>query len=225
MTQGQAMTIVAGAETVPISLSGAAASMLWIDERQGRLDTTIALTRGGPRPPSQVPPAPEVPRVVAAPAISQDGYGDQADQTLPASVEALPAAVECRAETAFNPDLQKVVSSARLDADTILWSVPCGAGAYNFASAYFTTDPQGTDARQVLFPTEGEPQDLLVNAGYDPATRVIDAFDKGRGVGDCGHAGRWTWTGRGFVQKSSSGMDECWGVPSAYWPTLRVTSE
>ncbi|MBU1348126.1 MAG: DUF1176 domain-containing protein [Alphaproteobacteria bacterium] len=225
MTQGQAMAIVAGAETVPISLSGAAASMLWIDERQGRLDTTTALMRGGPRPASQVPAAPEIPRVVAAPSVSQAGYGDQEGQTLPASIEALPAAIACRAETAFNPDLQKVISSARLNANTVMWSVPCGAGAYNFANAYFTTDPQGANPRRVVFPTQGEPEDLLVNAAYDPATRVIDAFNKGRGLGDCGYAGRWTWTGRGFAQKSSSGMSECWGVPSEYWPTFRVTAE
>ena len=224
MAQGTAMALNAGSGTVPISLTGAAASLLWIDEHQGRLDTTPALMRKGSRPASSVPAAAAAPRIVPAPAVSQAGYGDQEGQTLPASIEALPAVVQCRADTAFNPDLQKVISSARLDANTVLWSVPCGLGAYNFSSAYFTTTPQGTNPRRVTFPTvAGEPEDRLVNAAYDPATRVIDAFNKGRGLGDCGMADSWTWTGQGFVLKSSSEMSECWGVPSEYWPSSWVS--
>ena len=224
MAQGQTLTLNAGAETVPISLSGAAASLLWIDEHQGRLDTTTALIRKGSRPASAVPAAAPVPRITPAPALSQTGYGDQEGQTLPAAIEALPAVVQCRADTDFNPDLQKVISSARLDANTVLWSVPCGAGAYNFSSAWFTATPQGANPRRVTFPTaSGAPQDQLVNAAYDPATRVIDAFNKGRGLGDCGMADSWTWTVRGFVLKSSSEMSECWGVPSQYWPASWVS--
>lgn len=224
MAQGTAMALNAGSETVPISLTGAAASLLWIDEHQGRLDTVTALMRKGSRPASTVPAAPPTPRVVAAPAVAQTGYGDQEGQTLPASIEALPAVVQCRADTDFNPDLQKVISSARLDANTVLWAVPCGLGAYNFSSAWFTTTPEGLNPRRVTFPTAaGEPEDQLVNAAYDPATRVIDAFNKGRGLGDCGMADSWTWTVRGFVLKSSSEMSECWGVPSEYWPASWVS--
>lgn len=224
MARGSAMTLHGGPDSVPISLTGAAASLLWIDEHQGRLGTTTALIRKGSRPASAVPAAPTPPRIVPAPPVSQTGYGDQEGQTLPAAVEALPAVVQCRAETAFNPDLQAVIASARLDEDTVLWSVPCGAGAYNFANAYFTTTPQGTEPRRILFPrATHEPADLLVNAAYDPATRVIDAFNKGRGLGDCGLADSWTWTSEGFVLKASSEMSECWGVPSEYWPASWVS--
>ncbi|WP_309627758.1 DUF1176 domain-containing protein [Brevundimonas sp.] len=224
MAQGAAMALNAGSETIPISLTGAAASLLWIDERQGRLGTTTALIRKGSRPALAVPAAPARPRIEPAPAVSQAGYGDQEGQILPAAVEALPAVIQCRAETDFNPDLQKVISSARLDGNTVLWSVPCGVGAYNFANAWFTTTPQGTNPRRVTFPSaSGEPLDMLVNAAYDPATRVIDAFNKGRGLGDCGMVDSWTWTARGFVLKSSSEMSECWGVPGEYWPTSWVS--
>lgn len=224
MAQGATLSLHAGSDTVPVSLSGAAASLLWIDERQGRLDSVTALIRKGNKPAASTPAAPPTPRVTPAPAMVQRGYGDQAGQVVPAAIESLPAVVQCRAETAFNPDLQKVISSARLDANTILWSIPCGVGAYNFASAYFLTTPQGTDPRRVLFPAAaGEPRDLLVNAAYDPASRVIDAFNKGRGLGDCGVAESWTWTTEGFVLRSASEMRECWGVPSEYWPASWVT--
>jgi len=223
MTQGEVMTLNAGGETVSISLSGAAASLLWIDERQGRLDTTTALIRKGDRSPSSVPPAPALPVVSPAAAVAQGRYGDQEGQALPTTIKDLPDVVQCRADTDFNPDLQAAIVSARLDADTVLWGVPCGAGAYNFANAYFTTRPDGSNPRRLTFPSTGEPLDLLVNASYDPATRVIDAFDKGRGLGDCGTASSWTWTDRGFVLKTSSGMSDCNGVPSEYWPTFWVT--
>lgn len=224
MAQGTAMALNAGSETVPISLTGAAASLLWIDEHQGRLGSTTALIRKGSRPASAVPAAHAPPRVVPAPAVSQTGYGDQEGQTLPPAIEALPAVIQCRADTDFNPDLQKVISSARLDATTVLWSVPCEGGAYNFSSAYFTTTPQGTNPRRVTFPNaSGEPLDMLVNAAYDPTTRIIDAFNKGRGLGDCGMADSWTWTGQAFVLKASSEMSECWGVPSEYWPASWVS--
>jgi hypothetical protein len=224
MAQGTAMSLSAGGESVSMSLTGAAAALLWIDERQGRLNTTTALMRKGSRPASAVPAAPAPPRIEPAPAVSQTGYGDQEGQILPAAIEALPAVVQCRADTAYNPDLQTVISSARLDANTVLWSVPCGAGAYNTADAWFTATPQGTEPRQILFPrAKGEPYDLLTNAGYDPTTREMNAFNKGRGLGDCGLADSWTWTTQGFVLKASSEMSECWGVPMEYWPTSWVS--
>lgn len=223
MGQGEAMTLAAGTETVSISLSGAAASLLWIDERQGRLGTSTALIRKGNRPASSVPAGPVLPEVTPASAVSQARYGDQEGQTLPTAIESLPDVIQCRADTDFNPDLQAAIVSAKLDADTVLWGVPCGAGAYNFANAWFTTRPDGSNPRRLTFPSTGEPLDLLVNAAYDPATRVIDAFDKGRGLGDCGTASSWTWTDRGFVLRSSTGMPDCYGVPSEYWPTFWVT--
>lgn len=224
MAQSQTLSLNAGSETVPISLSGAAASLLWIDEHQGRLGTTTALIRKGSRPASSVPAAAPAPRLVPAPAVSQAGYGDQEGQTLPAALEALPAVVQCRADTDFNPALQTVISSARLDAKTVLWGVPCGAGAYNLITGYFTTTPQGTNPLRLTFPTVAAGSEAyLVNSAYDPATRVLDAFNKGRGLGDCGMADSWVWTGQGFVLKSSSAMSECWGVPGDYWPASWVS--
>lgn len=225
LSDGTTLTVVSGSRRATVSLSGAAASLLWIDERQGRLGATSALIRKGDRADATVPAAPSAPIVPPAPAISQSGYGDQEGQALPSAIEALPSVVQCREETAFNPDLQDEVSSARLGQDTVLWGVPCGAGAYNFTTAWFTTRVDGSNPQRVTFPSTAEPRDVLVNAAYDPATRVMDAFDKARGIGDCGSADRWTWTERGFVLSHSAVMGECRGVPSVLWPTLWVTGE
>ncbi len=201
-----------------LSLTGAAAALLWIDERQGRVNTVTALRRPGSRPASAVPPAPPLPVLTPAPAISQAGFGDQ-NQLLPAALEAVPAVAECRAETADHW-VGKEVMSARLDASTELWAVPCFAGAYNMGHDWYITGPNGRDPRAArLASASGEASAGTLNGGYAPETRTITAFAKGRGVGDCGTASTWTWTGRDFVLTNERAMSECWGTPPDYWPT------
>ena len=38
------------------------------------------------------------------------------------------------------------------------------------------------------------------------------------GIGDCGAAQTWAWTGQGFTLTQESIMGECAGVPSDLWP-------
>jgi len=201
-----------------ISLSGAAAALLWIDERQGRVNTVTALRRAGSRPASAVRAAPPLPVVSPAPAVSQAGFGEQ-NQVLPAALVAVPAVAECRAETTEHW-VGKELMSARLDASTALWAVPCFAGAYNVGHDWYVTGPGGGDPRPArLTSSSGEAGAGTINGGYSPETRTITAFAKGRGVGDCGTASTWTWTGREFVLTQESDMQECWGIPPDYWPT------
>ncbi|HYD27932.1 DUF1176 domain-containing protein [Brevundimonas sp.] len=201
-----------------LSLSGAAAALLWIDERQGRVNTVTALRRPGRRAAASVRAAPPLPVVTPAPAVSQTGFGDQ-NQVLPAALEAVPAVAACRAETSEHW-IGKEVMSARLNATTELWAVPCFAGAYNMGHDWYVTGPGGRDPRPArLASTSDDPGAGTINGGYSPETRTIVAFAKGRGVGDCGTASTWTWTGREFVLTHESEMRECWGVPSDYWPT------
>lgn len=202
-----------------IPAAGASAAMLWIDEQQGRLGTTTALIRKGDRPASAVPAAPALPAVAAAPAVSQTGFGDE-NQTLPAALEALPAVKACRAETSFNEDISNNVMSARLDASTELWAVPCFSGAYNMGHDWYVTGPGGRNPRgAALSVADGETPNGTVNGGYDPDTRTIGAFSKGRGLGDCGVASTWTWTGRAFVLTREAVMEDCEGILSDAWPT------
>ena len=235
VTAGQTLTLSAPgvAEPPSLSVSGASAAMLWIDERQGRLDTTTALIRKGAKPASAVPAAPLPPTITPATAVSQAGFtgpldpinDDRPSPALPAPLEALASVKECRANLDFNPDLRKAVTGSRLNATTELWGVPCDSGAYNFTFAWFLTGPGGTRPEPADFPgTDGIGIDgmggtELVNSTYNPATRTMTAFAKGRGVGDCGVAQTWVWTGRAFALTSERQMSECWGIVSDYWPT------
>lgn len=222
LSQGKVMTI-RGVSTQDISLHGAAAALLWIDEKQGRLDTPTALMRRGQKPAATVPVAPALPTVAAAPAVDQTGFGDQ-NQAVPAALRSRTEVGNCLKESAM-PAVSDQVMSARLDARTELWAVPCGAGAYNVTHNWYLTGPGGRDPRPAdLVGTAGPGADpylrdnATVNGQYDPGSRTLSAFAKGRGIGDCGSLQTWTWTGQRFVLTQESTMGECAGVPSDFWP-------
>lgn len=237
IASARALTIAAGTDETVLPTAGASAALLWIDERQGRLNTTTALIRRGERPASSVPAAPALPRVVAAVSVDQGDFalaGDPGEQgaeaglTLPAAIEALPEVKQCRADTAFNDYLQKAVLAARLSPDTELWGVPCDAGAYNAMYDFYLTGPDGTKPRKADFPsweprerTEGDiAGDGLVNPVFDAGTNTLRHFPRARGIGDCGTIQSWTWTGGAFVLTGERFMGNCWGMPSDLWPTI-----
>lgn len=227
--QGQTLGVdSADPDSAPsISLQGAAAAFLWIDERQGRLGTTTALVRRGDRPASSVPAAPALPVVRAAPAASQAGLSDE--PTLPASLEALAEVKACRADMdrGNGAEPQKDDGVARLSDDTLLWSVLCFRGAYNEGHRFFLTGNEGQNPRPIfLRSTDQQGEDvgvaddfILINAGYDPESRTVSSFSKGRGLGDCGATNVWTWTGRDFVLTEEQVMINCAGMWPDLWPT------
>ena len=204
-----------GDDTLEFSVSGVSAALLWIDERQGRLGTVTALIRKGDAPASTVPAAPTLPVVAAAPAVAQTGL--TATQ-LPDAVEDLDPVRTCRTDTDFNPDFQYDIQQYRLAADTVLWGVPCFMGAYNTGYLYVLTDNAGASPRIVSLPTTGEAMETPINPEYDPATRRLEAFGKGRGLGDCGTVHQWIWTGRAFVLEHERRMEACMGVTADLWP-------
>ena len=213
---GSFMALRRGDEQMKVSLGGAAAAFLWIDERQGRLNTPTALIRRGDRPAAEVPAAPAAPRVTVAAAVAQNGLVQ--DDLSPALL-AHPKVKECLAETRRGERFEPNVEVSRLAADRLLWSVPCGEGAYNFSQAYFITPADGTAPQPIVFPTATGSEEDLVNSRYDPKTRTLFAFGKGRGLGDCGRMGVWAWTGERFALLDEKVMPSCTAVPQDLWPT------
>lgn len=222
LAHGASMHLARGKARVGVSLSGAAAALLWIDERQGRLGTTTALARPGDRPAAAVPAAPVPPRLAAAAAAPQTGLPQGG---LSSALLADPVVRRCRAATLTGGRFEPEVEVARLAQDKLLWSVPCGSGAYNFMRRYFITRADGGAPRPVSFPLgEGGRDDEPANSRYDPAARTLSAFSKGRGVGDCGRLNVWTWTGEQFDIREERIMPECLGAPPDLWPTTWRTA-
>lgn len=220
---GSFMALRRGDEKMKVSLGGAAAAFLWIDERQGRLGTRTALIRRGDQPASSVPAAPAAPRVTLAPAVAQNGLPQ--DDLSPALL-AHARVKECLAETRIGERFEPNVEVARLASDKLLWSVPCGEGAYNFSQTYLITAADGSAPQPVAFPTATGSEQTLVNSRYDPKTRTLFAFGKGRGLGDCGRMGVWGWTGERFALLEEKAMPTCTAMPQDLWPsTWRATKD
>lgn len=212
------LTVSAPGLTASVSLSGAVAAMLWIDEQQGRLDTTSALIRkggGGTHVPATLAP----PVVTAMPAS-----GRLSEKDGKALAAALREQIRQR-DSDLCDDGEALVASDEawpLDGERRLVGIGCSNGAYNLTTGFWLVEGDNVAAaKPVIFPQgEEDEENMLTNAGFDPKTGRLAFFSKGRGIGDCGAAGGYAWTGSAFVQTELSVMGECRGIGLEDWITL-----
>lgn len=230
MAAGQAalLTVPGIDSPATLSLDGISATLLWIDDRQGRLGTPGALIRRGTRPEAEVPASPVATAPRPGPQVAQTGLPARPSEALIRFVRAQA----CEEGDARAADLG-LSAVARLSPTTILWSRQCASGAYNFAVRYFLTDAQGAAPRVLDLPRTPQPGEdqmsaedraLVYNSAYGPATRELSTFAKDRGLGDCGYAATWVWTGDRFVLSDESSMGICAGMDPSQWPRTWVTA-
>lgn len=195
---------------ITLSLAGGGATMIWIDEQQARVGSPTALSRAAGRPSAVIAPVP--PTIAAGPVAPQTG--------LPAAVPASAMAVagDCDDPAVAPPE----AIIARLAPGLVLYAPVCSRGAYNAVYSLVLADERGRGARVIRLPqgfgaaTISDP----MNIDYDPASRVLSSFSKGRGLGDCGDETQWVWDGQAFQVLIWRVMAECRGVPFDDWPTL-----
>lgn len=210
---GSALTVIRrGRPPVALSLSGGAATLLWIDEQQNRLGSPTALGRAAGAPSAIV--VPPTPVIVAGPAVAQTG--------LPTAVPATVMAVIGDCEDMTDYPVPPLI--ARLAPGVVLYAPVCSRGAYNAVYSLALADEAGRGARAISLPLpDGYGQAAIgdpMNLDYDPATRILASFGKGRGLGDCGDETQWIWDGKAFQLLSMQVMPVCRGVPGDDWPTL-----
>ena len=212
------LTVVASkTEPVEISLSGSSASLRFIDDRQGRVGLSDALVAKGAGSPFAAPQGPAQP-IIKAPAAA-----DQSDLPgpLPAFIRNISKDEDC---DSLGSQEDFPLINARLAPNLMLWGAICSSGAYNFGYKFFTSNDRGQGAKVVNFPYaegSGEAETVYaVNADFDPESLVVSAFEKGRGLGDCGSLLRWVWNGSAFVLLRQDIMTDCRGVVTEHWPTL-----
>jgi hypothetical protein len=208
------------AQRDPISLSGAVASLLWIDEQQKRLDTVTALIRRGSKPAGAVPAPPALPVVNAA----KPGAAPQ-DKAFPKALLAKGRTV-CGKDDP-NPEAGEINA---LSGNLVGYWFECRAmsGAYNSWSALFIAPrdkPEAARLVQLPYPrgevaNEGIEKHLIVNAGFDDKTLKLTMFSKSRGPGDCGSAGEWVFDGKEFRLTRYQTMPICAGLISDEWPVI-----
>jgi hypothetical protein len=202
-----------------ISMSGAAASLLWIDDQQKRLDTVTALVRRGPKPASAVPPQPKAPVIVAA---------KPSKSTAPENHS--PALLAKGRKLCDEDDKNSQIEDVSpLGGGQFLYQFTCpdSSGAYNFWNVFLIGPAGNVNAlRPVTFRrppgvsdgNKDEPRSGLTNPIFDSETMTLTSFNKGRGYGDCGIEEQWVWTGKTFQLALERSMGECKRIPMDDWP-------
>jgi hypothetical protein len=225
LRRGRRLTLAdASGEGAEVSLEGAMAALLFMDDVQGRIGTVTALVRGGTTPASAIP-APRPPPQVHPLRVPEGAYADPDHARIVRQHLAREQPDACEPQEADFANLDEVLP---LGNDKELVSLLCSRGAYNFSSTYFLIEGgDAEDARPVHFPSPlpREPQDTLddsslTNGAFDPQSGRLGFFAKGRGLGDCGASGEYAWTGEDFTLVSYQLMDACRGVPMDSWPVL-----
>jgi hypothetical protein len=192
-----------------ISLKGASAALLYMDEKQHRAGTVTALARPGTRPAAVIPPPPPLPVVKAA----RPGAG--APLLSKARLAALRKQAGCTIDEVGGPDFHE---QAAIDSTRSLLLLACGSGAYNVSYVPFivsrgakgpTTAIARFDSTDPWWNENGRP--VLINAGWDKERGLLTSFAKGRGLGDCGEGREWAWDGARFRLVAQEEMGECRG--------------
>ncbi|MEQ9970186.1 DUF1176 domain-containing protein [Pectobacterium carotovorum] len=199
-----------------LSGAGAYAVLLKMDEKQGRIGTTDAITKKGNK--SSALPA------VTAPVIYAAVTKQEASRTL---TDAEQSAIQKKLLKTLNPDCDSLQPQDDQKAEPIeltplndsmsLLSTLCWRAAYNEGYAYWVID----NAMQT------QPQ-LVTTDGTDYENGEITSVQKGRGLADCMSYDAWTWDGKTFQRSSASLTGSCrmiqlggtWDLP--YWTTTVV---
>lgn len=199
-------TVTAGKTTWRLSLAGANAVLLKMDERQGRVGTSGALVRKGPRDEASVLPplqAPVVRAVVPVPTR-------KADAALVAPLLAALDRGAVESECGGNPMDPAGVRVHRLTERRVLLELPCLMGAYNAGSLLFMANDRPPYQPVVVADVDGE---------FDPSTGTATASMKGRGIGDCWSVREWRFNGQGFTLSAERADGMCRGFPGGAWQT------
>lgn len=214
-----------GDNRAEVSLEGASAALLFMDDVQGRVGGATALVRRGDRPASAVPAAPPPPRITP---VRTGGSGPDPELERIAREQLAVAEddEDCYVPEGVSPS--ELIDVDPLGEGRVLVSILCNQGAYNFDREYFVVDRANPRTpRPVDFPLpdaspdqSGAVNNTLTNGEFDPATGLLAYFAKGRGIGDCGTSGTYAWTGSEFALVEYRTMHDCRGVPWPYWPVL-----
>jgi hypothetical protein len=190
-----------------ISLAGASAALLYMDDKQQRVGTVTALARPGTKAASAVPPAPRPPEIAVPPASARPS------RKMPLPVA---AALRKKACDSGDPDDGSAAETYRLDAAHSLAIVPdhCDSGAYNAASLLYVAR-DGGGWQPAAFDTD-KPRDdqgspVQYNVDWNAKDHLLEMFMKGRGLGDCGTRQSYAWDGERFRLVRQAEMGECRG--------------
>ena len=202
-----------------LSLAGAKAVLLKMDDYQGRMDTPSALVKRGKLAQDRVLkplPMPVIHAVVppSSLALSKDQEAALISAIIP-NVKHEDYLEQCN-------DVKDTAPSAKdftlhpLSKDKLLLGYACSVGAYNYSGVFWAVNNQPP-----YVPT------LLNVAGdaFDPSDGSISEVMKGRGVGDCIYTQSWVYDGQQFVLANRTWDSMCRGFAGGAWSVPSYVSK
>jgi hypothetical protein len=198
-----------------LSSKGASAVLLKMDEFQGRIGTTAALLKKGPKGEDAVLPPLPMP-VLLVPALPKAQPGDE--QFLKKHGKLIRKAViaaskndeDCEMLTAPQDGEMALVAVRLTDAKWLVSST-CWRAAYNSGDGYWIID--GSAPYNPV---------AVTTSGSEYSDGSIFQSQKGRGLGDCWSTASWSWDGKQFIQTAASTTGMCrliapggaWALPT-----------
>lgn len=215
MTRGRELVlrIKANGVSASASLSGIAAALRYMDERQGRAGTKDALLAKGRKP--------YVPAFVASQPIMAKRTGDDAALPDTSDIVALAEQSICRDERDGITEDYVYSLGHRAGQTTTLILLNCGTGVYNRKiAAYIGTrsEKKNWQFAPASFDFNANPNEettslvMLLNVHWNREKQILSSFAKARGIGDCGAARDYVWDGAQFRLIRVETMDECRGA-------------
>ena len=191
----------------PLSLSGVSASLLWIEEQMRMVGA---------------------PRIASAPVGLPPATPSAEDNIRQAGIPETVQAYHERTSSCEIYDDQELKNLGfviePLGATSTLYALPCTHHAYNVTYRLYVRDiGEIGGIRTLHFATYSDTTnwsgtDLLFNIQVEG--RQLSAFYKGRGLGDCGTLGFWTWQDYEYRLERFAAQTDCKGVPADQWPVL-----
>lgn len=199
----------AAGDPANISLAGMSAALRWMDAAQGRANGPTALVATAPAATAAAPERAVVEPVKAVVMTELD--------PVPAALEGAPQRDEFCNE--YATDVAYGLPDGRMIYGTCAFN-----GAYNIGYDYVLVSADGASVEPLAFPGPSGVSDPdyagLVNPGLSEDGKRLIAFNKGRGIGDCGDSGEWVFDGTAFRLVAYALMPECRGVSPEDWPVL-----
>ena len=199
-----------------ISLAGISAMLRWVDDFQGRANTTTAIVARGSATMEEPISLVIYPKSIA---------------DLPQKVHAAWVNTGVDACSELDEGLIANVAEGYMMHDQyVIWLLPCGyPGAYNYPMVVvIESDGEVFEGSPIRFATPGGGEGRLTttlalyNLSFDPATGELASFFKGRGIGDCGLYQIHVWDGIQFGLEEARLKDDCDGqhIEIDQWPLL-----
>ncbi|WP_167228467.1 DUF1176 domain-containing protein [Massilia rubra] len=207
LLKGERAEVRAGTRHWAVSLDGASAALLKMDDLQGRVGTPGALVRKGTKSESSVLRALPVP-VLRAARLDRARPGDE--RLLAAILKAIGKRDCSRDED--DPD-RRERSLHRLSGGKVLVMIQCGQGAYQSGSDVWIANgkPPYAPVPAVLPPLEANHGNSVTNGGFDEGQ--LSSYNKWRATIECGVSTSWLWTAQGFKLLDETRATMCRGFP------------